>query len=190
MATSYKVLAQAAPAVPVPPINITDISNTSGTFWIVTTASAHGFSVGDSVTFADVSAAGWDGVFEVYAEAGATQFIVINDSEDAMAGSGATDGNVSIPASTDLYTVPAATQSVISTIVIANRSGTTGTFRLAVRPNGATLSDEHFLAYDVPLAANDSTTLTLGITMGAADVLTISDPSVEMSVNVFGSEIS
>lgn len=91
---------------------------------------------------------------------------------------------------TDVYTVPSATQSVLSTIVIANRSGTTGTFRLAIRPGGATIASEHYLAYDVPVAGNDATTLTLGVTMNAADVLTVQCSSADMSINVFGSEIS
>jgi hypothetical protein len=91
---------------------------------------------------------------------------------------------------TTVYTVPSATEAVISTVILANRAGTAGTFRLAVRPNGATLSNEHYLAYDVPLAANDSTTLTLGITMDAADLLTVYCSSADISVNVFGTEIS
>ncbi len=91
---------------------------------------------------------------------------------------------------TDVYTVPSSTEAVVSTVVMANRAGTAGTFRIAVRPDGATIADEHYLAYDVPLAANDSTTLTLGITMDAADVLTVQCSSADMSVNVFGTEIS
>jgi len=91
---------------------------------------------------------------------------------------------------TDVYTVPSATEAVVSTIVMANRAGTAGTFRIAVRPDGDTIADEHYLAYDVPLAANDSTTLTLGVTMDAADVLTVQTSSADMSVNVFGTEIS
>ena len=91
---------------------------------------------------------------------------------------------------TDVYTVPSARESVISTIVIANRADTAGTFRLAVRPNGAAIADQHYLAYDVPIAANDSTTLTLGLTLDAADVITFYASSASMSINVFGSEIS
>jgi hypothetical protein len=79
---------------------------------------------------------------------------------------------------------------VISTVVIANRDSSAGSFRLSVRPNGATQADQHYLAYDVPIAANDSTTLTLGITMDAADVLTFYASSADMSINVFGTEIS
>jgi len=91
---------------------------------------------------------------------------------------------------TDVYTVPAATEVVISTIIIANRAATAGSFRLAVRPNGASLANQHYLAFDVPIAASDSTTLTHGITMDAADVLTFRASSADMSINVFGSEIT
>lgn len=91
---------------------------------------------------------------------------------------------------TDVYTVPSATKAVISTIVITNQAASAGTFRLAVRPDGATIEQKHYLAYDIPVAANDSTTLTLGITMDAADVLTAYCSSADMSINVFGSEIS
>jgi hypothetical protein len=91
---------------------------------------------------------------------------------------------------TTLYTVPSATEAVISTIVIANRAATAGSFRLSVRPNGAAQANQHYLAYDVPIAANDSTTLTLGITMDAADVITVYASSADMSFNVFGSEIA
>lgn len=91
---------------------------------------------------------------------------------------------------TDVYTVPSATETVISTVIIANRAATAGTFRLSIRPNGASQTNAMYLAYDVAIAANDSTTLTLGLTMDAADVLTAYVSSGDMSVNVFGTEIS
>jgi hypothetical protein len=91
---------------------------------------------------------------------------------------------------TDVYTVGSGIETVISTIIIANRAATAGSFRLSVRPNGASQTNAMYCAYDVPIAANDSTTLTLGITMDAADVLTAYCSSADMSVNVFGTEIS
>ena len=92
---------------------------------------------------------------------------------------------------TDVYTVPSATETVVSTIIIANLAAVANTFRLSIRPNGATQADEHYIAYDVAIAANDSTTLTLGITLDAADVITAySGASADLSVNVFGTEIS
>lgn len=91
---------------------------------------------------------------------------------------------------TDIYTVPNATQAVVSTIVVANRSGSNATYRIAVRPNGATLANQHYVAYDVTVGTFDSTTITLGITMDAADVLTVYASSANLSFNVFGSEIA
>lgn len=91
---------------------------------------------------------------------------------------------------TDAYTVPSATEAVISTIIIANRAATAGTYRIAFRPDGATIATTHYIAYDVPVAANDSTTLSLGITLDAADVVTVQCSSADMTVSVFGTEIS
>ena len=91
---------------------------------------------------------------------------------------------------TDVYTVPSATEAVISTVVIANRSGSDATYRIAVRPDGATIANEHYVAYDITVGAGDSTALTLGITMDAADVLTVQASTADLSFSVFGSEIS
>ena len=91
---------------------------------------------------------------------------------------------------TDVYTVGSGVETVISTIIIANRAASAGTFRLSVRPNGGTQTNAMYCAYDVPVAANDSTTLTLGITVDAADVITVYCSSADMSINIFGTEIS
>ena len=89
-----------------------------------------------------------------------------------------------------LYTVPSATEAIISTIVVCNRAAASRSFRIAVRPNGATLANQHYLAYDVVIAANDSTALTLGITLDAADVITVYASAADLSFSAFGSEIS
>jgi hypothetical protein len=91
---------------------------------------------------------------------------------------------------TDLYTVPSATSAVVSTIVVANRTVTPSSYRIAIRPAGDTLSNEHYLAYDVAVGAGDSTTLTLGITLAATDVITIYANTADLSFNAFGSEIT
>lgn len=91
---------------------------------------------------------------------------------------------------TDIYTVPSSTEAVLSTIVVANRAASPATYRIAVRPNGATLANQHYIAYDVTVGAADSTTLTLGITVDAADVITVYASTANLSFNVFGSEIA
>jgi hypothetical protein len=91
---------------------------------------------------------------------------------------------------TTLYTVPSATETVISTIFVCNRGSDASTFRIAVRPNAATLANQHYIAYDVLILGSTSTAITVGVTMDAADVLTIYSSSANLSFNVFGSELS
>ena len=91
---------------------------------------------------------------------------------------------------TDIYTVGAGKQAIISTITVSNRSASVRTYRIAIRPAGATLANQHYIAYDVILAANDTTALTLGITLTATDVVTVYASTTDLSFGIFGSEIS
>jgi len=90
---------------------------------------------------------------------------------------------------TTLYTVPASTSTVISTITVANL-GTSGTYRIAIRPAGASIANQHYIAYDGALNANDSITWTLGVTLATTDVVTIYASNTSFTFNAFGSEIS
>jgi hypothetical protein len=91
---------------------------------------------------------------------------------------------------TNVYTVPAATQTVVSTIVVCNQSSSAGTFRIAVRPTGAAIGAHHYLAYDTAITGNNTTALTLGVTLNATDVVTVYASASTMSFTVFGSEIA
>lgn len=90
---------------------------------------------------------------------------------------------------TTLYTVPSSTETIISTLTICNL-GVSTTYRIAIRPNGATLADQHYIVYDAPINQYDSIMLTLGLSLDAADVITIYAGTANVSFNVFGSEIS
>jgi len=98
--------------------------------------------------------------------------------------------NPSATTNTTLYTCPASTQTVISTITICNQAGTSGTYRIAIRPNGATISTEHYIVYDASVPANSTTAYTLGLTIDASDVVTVYASSANISFNAFGSEIA
>lgn len=91
---------------------------------------------------------------------------------------------------TTLYTVPSATETVISTIFICNRGTTAATYRVAIRPDGDTLANEHYIAFDASVAAKESIAITTGITLDAADVVTVRASTADLSFNVFGSEVS
>lgn len=89
---------------------------------------------------------------------------------------------------TAVYTVPSSTEAVISTITVCNRSASARTYKIILRPNDETLDNKHYLAFDVAIAANDTTALTLGITMDASDKLYVSGSTNDLTFNVFGSE--
>jgi glucose-6-phosphate dehydrogenase assembly protein OpcA len=98
--------------------------------------------------------------------------------------------NPAATTATTLYTVPSATQAVVSTIVVANLTTTSATFRIAVRVAGATLANSQYVAYDITVGASDSTTITLGLTLGATDVVTVYASTANVTFSAFGSEIS
>jgi hypothetical protein len=91
---------------------------------------------------------------------------------------------------TDIYTVGSGKQATISTVTIANRSASAATYRIAIRVAGSALSNEEYIAYDAAVPANDTIALTLGITLGAADVVTVYASSANLSFNIFGAEIA
>ena len=98
--------------------------------------------------------------------------------------------NPSATTATTLYTVPSATQTVVSTASIANLGAAPATFRLAIRPSGTTLANQHYIVYDASVAPQDTVTLTLGMTLGATDVVTVYASTATMAFSLFGSEVS
>jgi len=91
---------------------------------------------------------------------------------------------------TTLYTVPALTATVVSTITVTNINATSITYRISVRPAAAVQTNAMYIAYDVSLPANTTDTLTLGITLATTDVITVFASSTAVAFNAFGSEIS
>lgn len=98
--------------------------------------------------------------------------------------------NPVLTSSTDLYTVPAAKSVVCSTLNIANLATTNGTFRIAVVPSGSTLQAKSYLAYNTVIPANDSISLTIGMTLAQYDKVKVYASSISQSFNLFGTEIS
>ena len=90
---------------------------------------------------------------------------------------------------TALYTVPAATQAVISTIAICN-TGAAITFRVRVVPSGASSATRQYLFYDMPIGANQTVTLTAGLTLAAGDALWVYAGSATLAFQAFGQEIT
>jgi len=48
----------------------------------------------------------------------------------------------------------------------------------------------HYIIYDATVAANDSTIMTIGLTLGATDIVTVYASATTMSFSLYGSEIA
>jgi len=97
--------------------------------------------------------------------------------------------NPSATTLTSLYTVPSSTQAIVSTLSVANL-GVSTTFRVAVRPAGATLANQHYLVYDASVNAADSFYLTLGISLAATDVVSVYAGTANLAFSLFGVEVT
>jgi hypothetical protein len=91
---------------------------------------------------------------------------------------------------TDLYTVPAATSAVCSSLSICNRGGTPTTFRISLSASGASTTNKDYLYYDVTLAGNDTFIATVGVTLAATDEIRVYAGNANLSFQVWGTEIS
>jgi len=90
---------------------------------------------------------------------------------------------------TSLYTVPASKEAVVSTLTCCNRdSATECLIRIAVRPAGASISNEHYIYYDLPIPANDTFKATIGMTLATTDVVSVYTDNATMSFSLFGDE--
>ena len=100
----------------------------------------------------------------------------------------------SAPANTsnaNLYTVPSATSTIVSTLVIANTTATAATARVFARIAGATAAASNAIIYDASVPANSTATFTLGMTLATTDIITIQTGTANaLTFTAFGSEIS
>ena len=91
---------------------------------------------------------------------------------------------------TDILTVAAGKSVVASTLSVCNRGTTAATYRVAVRPSGTALANQHYMIFDASIMPKDTVTLSVGITMATTDVLTVYASSANLSFSLFGAEIS
>ncbi len=91
----------------------------------------------------------------------------------------------------DLYTVPASTEAIISTLVVSNSTAIDASFRIFVREAGATAATSNAIAYDTIIGANTQVAFTLGLTLSATDIITVrSSTGNALAFSAFGSELS
>jgi hypothetical protein len=87
-----------------------------------------------------------------------------------------------------LYTVPALTQTTVSTLSATNTGSTDTAFYISVARAGATDSIEQYLYYNLPILANDTFAATFGVTLNASDVIRVKSTNGAVSFSAFGIE--
>lgn len=99
--------------------------------------------------------------------------------------------NPSATTETDLYTVGSGKSAIVSTITVCNQAASAATYRVVIRPSAdASTTAKHYIAYDVSIAANNTTALTLGVTLAASDKIRVYASTANLSFSAFGSEIA
>ena len=91
---------------------------------------------------------------------------------------------------TTLYTVPSNTQAIFSAINVCNTASTDATFRIAFRPSGAALEDKNHIIYDATIAGNDTYMINQGMSMGAADILSVRASTASVCFVGFYAEVT
>ena len=98
------------------------------------------------------------------------------------------------PASTsnaDLYTVGTGKEAVVSSLAIANVTGSDATYSIFIRASGAAAADGNKLVGTATAAANTTTTIGIGITLSATDVITVqSGTASALTFHAFGTEVT
>lgn len=86
----------------------------------------------------------------------------------------------------DLVTISTGQSAFCTSLLVTNRDAAATTFRVAVRRSGNTISNEHYIYYDLPINGNDTFESTVGITLNGTDVVTVYAGSANLSFNLFG----
>jgi hypothetical protein len=90
-----------------------------------------------------------------------------------------------------LYTVPASTSAVCSSIVVCNWGISDSAFTISLSQNLVATDPKDYLYYDVAIAGNDTFIATIGITLAADwDIRVYSSVNGKLSYTVFGTEIT
>lgn len=88
-----------------------------------------------------------------------------------------------------LYTVPGSTDTVVSSIVIAESNGASATFRICVDAGGGTTTVVgKAVAWTVTIPANSVMTFNLGMTLAAGATIVIQASTANLTFTAFGQE--
>ena len=96
----------------------------------------------------------------------------------------------------NVYVVPAATSTIVSTITICNQSSANANVDIIVRPVNETLANKHYLLKGITIPRADTMILSPGLTPNAAVIVAVNsavvtgETAANVSFNVFGAELT
>lgn len=99
-------------------------------------------------------------------------------------------GTAAVGTYATLYTVPASTVGVISTISICNTSASASTYRIGFSATAGTPGASEWLVYGASVAANDTVFLSLGVSLQTGQSIRVSSSADTVTFQAFVSEIS
>lgn len=102
-------------------------------------------------------------------------------------------GTAGVTTYANLYNTGAASTAVVSTISVCNTASATATYRISIVPSSASAaapSASNWIVYDAAVAANDTTLLTIGATLGNSQFIRVSSSANTVTFNAFVSEIT
>lgn len=86
---------------------------------------------------------------------------------------------------TTLYTGPSSRHATVK-VIVCNRADI-DLFSIAVSPGGAAIESKHYLAFEMPISANDSLSST-AFTVKASDVVRVKSSNGDLSFTLTGLE--
>tara|TARA_R100001510_G_C7630764_1_gene189651 strand:- start:834 stop:1163 length:330 start_codon:yes stop_codon:yes gene_type:complete len=89
-----------------------------------------------------------------------------------------------------LYLVGSGKEAVVSTIIVCNRENAANTFRIATKSDNSAVANTDYVAYDSTVNANDTITLTLGITLQTGAEISVGSSDNNVTFQAYGTEIT
>jgi hypothetical protein len=99
-------------------------------------------------------------------------------------------GTAGVSTYATLYSVPASTEAIVSTIAVCNTATAPATYRIGIMGSAGTPAAANWLVYDATVAANDTTFLTVGASLDASKFVRVSSSANTVTFTAFVSEIS
>jgi hypothetical protein len=91
----------------------------------------------------------------------------------------------------NLYTVGAGEEAIVSSLAVANVTGSAATYSIFIRNFGGGAANSNKLVGGATIAANSTVTIAIGITLSATDVITVqTDTANAITFHAFGTEVT